>query len=458
MTEFTIKKGLDLPLAGRASGEVQELPLPSHVAVYPTEFPAVKARMEVEEGAKVKRGDMLFSCKRRPELKFCSPAAGTVKEITLGERRSIREILLETDPANEAVAFTSYTQGDIEQISREEALETLQNTGMLAYLVQRPFSRIAQPSLKPKSIFVNGMSTAPFEADPEVVLDGKEKEFQAGLDILKHLTDGPVYLSIAANASSPALTEAEGVRINRFKGPHPAGNTSVHISRLDPIKPNDCVWTVDARHLVSIGQTFLEGELPATRMISLSGPGVKDDSQCHYRIHRGARVSDLLANALNEGENRIILGDVLMGDRIGPEHGMGFYKSGITVLPEERKREFLGWMAPGLKTFSTSRLFLSSWLKTKESWPLTTADHGSRRAMFASGVYDKVMPLNIMTDFLLRAIIAHDTDEAVKLGILETDPEDFALCSYICPSRTDVIGIVEQGLNEIEEEGIYSQE
>jgi Na+-transporting NADH:ubiquinone oxidoreductase subunit A len=411
--------------------------------------------MQVKIGDLVKRGSLLFTCKKRAELRFCAPVAGKIAEINLGERRSIQEIVIETDPKNPTVKFAKYTAAAIRDLSRDQILDQLLESGFLSFIRQRPFSKIAESGARPKSIFVNGMNTIPFQIDIEVVLRGKEEAFQAGLNILAHLTDGKVHLALPETATSPALIKAENAEVHTFTGPHPAGNSSVHIAKLDPIRQGDVVWTVDARELILIGELFLSGELPPQQTISFAGPGVKPKMRKHYRIIRGGWLESAFPAGLIDGEKRLLNGDILMGDKILLQSGLRFFGSGITVISEERKREFLGWLKPGLNVFSSSRLFLSRWLRPHAEWDLTTADHGGQRAMFATGVYDRVMPLNIMVDFLIRAVLAHDTEEAVKLGILETEPADFALCSFVCPSRTDVVGIIRQGLKEIEEEGVY---
>lgn len=455
MGSFKIKKGLDLRLAGAPSTDIAETVFPAKAAVYPSEFPGIKPKLQVEVGDQVKRGSVLFTCKKRTELQFCSPVAGTITEINLGERRSIQEIVIETDPENPAVKFTKYAKDAIADLPRDQIIGQLQKSGFMAFIRQRPFSRIADAAATPKSIFVNGMNTAPFQADIEVALRGSEDAFQAGLNILTRLTEGEVHLVIPETASAAALIEAANAKIHTFSGPHPTGNSSVHIAKLDPIRQGDVVWTVDARELILIGELFLSGELPARQTVSLAGPGVKPDARRHYRITRGGWLEETLATKLIDGEQRLLNGDILMGDKIPTQSGLRFSGSGITVIKEERKREFLGWLKPGLNVFSSSRLFLSRWLRPRAEWDMTTADHGGARAMFATGVYDRVMPLNIMVDFLIRAVLAHDTEEAVKLGILETDPSDFALCSFVCPSRTDIVGIIRQGLKEIEEESVY---
>lgn len=458
MTDFKVKKGLDLPLTGRAEAAVAELPFPKRAAVYPSEYPELKPRMQVEVGDEVKRGSVLLSCKRREGFQYCSPVAGRVSEINLGARRSIREIVIETDPENAAVEFRKYGPDEISRIDRQEAMEALLSSGMLALIQQRPFSHIASASAEPKSIFVNAMHSAPFGADIELVLAGREREFQAGLDFLTCLTDGKVYLNIASSAKSDLLRGAANVEVNSFSGPHPSGNSSVHIANLDPIVPGDAVWVVKALDLLLIGEMLLAGELPARRTIAVGGPGVAPEARKHYEIVRGGWLEDWLKPVLRFEDARVISGDILMGEQVAPASGLRQRADALTVLKEERESRFLGWLAPGLDVFSVSRLFLSKWLRPHAEWPLTTADHGGRRAMFATGIYDRYMPLDIMVDFLLRAVIAHDTEESVQLGILETDPEDFALCSYACPSRTDVVGLIREGLEEIEAEGIYTRE
>jgi Na+-transporting NADH:ubiquinone oxidoreductase subunit A len=151
---------------------------------------------------------------------------------------------------------------------------------------------------------------------------------------------------------------------------------------------------------------------------------------------------------------RLINGDVLSGSRMDDAPYLRFHQSEISVLPVDRERHFLGWTMPGFTQFSFSRLFVSSWLPRRKPWVLGTNLHGEERAMVLTGNYDKVMPLNIMVDYLVRAVLAGDTDEAISLGILETAPEDFALCDFICPSKIEVQEIIRKGLRQIEEEGI----
>ena len=455
-TPITIKKGLDIKLAGRPQPVVSEALQARQIGLCVTEYPGIKPRLRVKEGDVVKQGSVLFHDKKNEKFKVRSPAAGVVRSTVFGPRRVLERIVIDLVQQEPAEDFPRFSEDEISGLSREQILDHLQDTGLIALIRQRPFSRIADPAVAPKSIFVNGMNTAPFQPDSNVVLQGHEKYFQAGLNALKNLTPGKVHLCIGHDMSnaSPAVTQAKNAVLHTFRGPHPSGNSSVHIAHIDPIKPGDAVWTIKAVDLVLIGQLLLEGRLPTTKVIALGGPGVDDSARKHYRVRIGAPLKDFLEGKLAAGEQRIVSGDALSGTEIPVDGFLRFLDSSLTVLPEDRSRHFMGWLAPGLNLFSDSRTFLSRWLNRRSEWNLTTNRHGSPRAMVLTGLYDRYMPMNILVDFLVRAVLAHDTEEAVKLGILETDPEDFALCAFACPSKTDLMGIVRQGLDEIEREGL----
>ncbi|MBU0678673.1 MAG: Na(+)-translocating NADH-quinone reductase subunit A, partial [Verrucomicrobia bacterium] len=435
--------------------QVVDAPRCESASVFPAEFPAIKPRLVVQEGDSVKRGTVLFCDKRNEDFKFCSPAGGTVKAITLGPRRVLQRIEIEIAEEEAVEQFPRYQPEQILRLSRDDVLSRLLDTGYLALLRQRPFSRLPNPEAKPKSIFVNAMNSAPFQPDIAVVIQGEEAAFQAGLDAMTRLTDGKVHLCISRSSQqNTALAGAANVEVHTFDGPHPAGNSSIHIHNIDPISPGDTVWTVRAGDVIRIGKLLLEGSVPATRVVALGGPGVKETARKYYRIRNGAPLATILNGNLEEGEQRIINGDVLAGTQMAQDSGIHFFGSSITVIPEGRERLFLGWMAPGMDRYSDSPLFLSKWFMRRKLWNLHTNENGSRRAMVLTGLYDRYLPMRVMTDYLIRAILAHDTDEAIRLGILETDPEDFALCSFVCPSKMDLMGVVRKGLDEIEEEGI----
>lgn len=455
MASFSINKGMNIPLAGAPRPEIVDVPNTGSVAVYPTEFDGAKPRLMAREGDRVARGTPLFHDKQNPHFQVCAPAAGVIKTVEYGARRVIQRIEIEVN-GNEAEPFQSYELHRISGLARQEIIDLLLQSGLLALMRQRPFGKMAEAGKKPKSIFVNGMATAPFRTRLEVAVQGQEAAFQAGIAAMKRLTDGPVRLILPGGSDDlpKVLTQASGVDIHTFEGPHPAGNTSVHIHHLDPVLPGDTVWTISGVDLLTIGTLLLEGRLPSHRMVALGGPGVKESARKHYRVHAGASLQQLLAGALEEGESRIVNGDALFGTVLPEPAFLPFRAPGFTVLQEDRARHFIGWLSPGADRFSHSRTFLSRWQGNGHDWALGTNENGGHRAMVLTGLYDRYMPMQIMVDYLVRAVLANDTDEAIKHGILETLPEDFALCTFVCPSKTDVSSIIGRGLDMIEKEGI----
>jgi len=453
MADFRITKGFDINLAGRPSANVVDCLESRAVAVYPREFRGFKQRLKVSQGDVVERGSELMENKRNAAFKLRSPAGGTITSIIRGERRFVEKILIQIDAEERSVKFGQCSADEILTLSREDILHRLVDTGYIAFVSRRPFSCIPDTDGMPKSIFVNGMNTGPFQADAGLVVRDDAQAFQAGLDLVTRLTDGSVHLCVAEDADD-ALKSAENVQLHTFSGPHPSGNTSVHISRIDPMGPTDVVWTVKAVDLVPVGRLFLDGTLPVSRIISLGGPGVRSDRCRHYRVRIGGDLDPLLSEHLAVGEQRIVNGDALSGTIVEENPCLRLQQSSITVIPEGRERRFLGWTMPGFKMLSFTRTFASTWLGRNRAWMLNTNRNGDVRAMVLAGQYDRVMPLNIMVDFLVRAVLAGDTDEAISLGILETDPEDFALCDFICASKTEVQDIIRRGLEMIEEEGI----
>jgi Na+-transporting NADH:ubiquinone oxidoreductase subunit A len=451
-----IKRGFDVRLAGPPAAAVADVPPSATVAVCPGEFAGLRPRLKVKEGDAVRRGTPLLEDKTVAGFQLCAPAAGTVAAIEYGERRAIRRIVIRRGASDEAEALPRLAAGGTAGLAREAILENLKATGYLSLIRQRPLSRMADPAVTPKSIFVNGMNTAPFAPDLHVVVRGQEDAFQAGLDILGRLTAGRVYLCLGpeAEGDGPAVNGARNVEIRRFSGPHPSGNTSVHIHLVDAISPGDRVWAVKGVDVVRIGRLFLDGAPPATRIVSLAGPGVRDGARRHYRVGEGTDLASLLADRLAGASLRVVAGDALGGERVAADGSLPFLAGGLTVLREDPERRFLGWMAPGFGQYSASALFPSRWLSPRKAWDLGTNLNGGHRAMVATGLYDRVLPMNILVDQLVRAVLAHDVEEAVQLGLLEVDPEDFALCSFVCPSKTDLVGIIRKGLDEAAAEGL----
>ena len=452
MADFKINKGFDIKVLGKPSSDIEDYINQQLFAVYPSEFEGLKPRLKVKAGDSVKRGEVLFENKKNEKMLFRSPCCGTVKAVNLGARRAPVEILIEPAATEESVTFDIYTRDTVGTLSREQVADHLLNTGMWSLIKQRPFAKIADPEATPKAVFINAASSAPFQADFSAVLKGDEEAFQTGVNALNVLTDGKVHLCKSAGADIPDFGNAVS---HTFSGKHPSGNTSVHINRISPILPHDTVYTIAAQDVILIGKLLITGELPRNKVIALGGPSVKEASRKHYRIPLGANLQPLFEQALeSDHEQRIINGNILWGDTIKAESCLCYYGSDIFVLEEDRSRHLMGWTMPGLFQYSSHRVNLSSAMGMNHDWKLGTSLHGSHRAMVVTGWMDKHQPLNILTDYLIRAALAHDTDEMIQLGILETDPEDFALAAFVDPHKTDVCGIIKKGLQEIEEEGI----
>ena len=457
MANFKITKGMDIKLTGAPAPIIEEAAAVRQVAIQPEEFVGIKPRLHVKEGDTVKRGTPLIFDKRNPTFQICSPAGGKIAKIEYGKRRVMERVVVEIDDREQVETYPKYTIDQLISADGKTLLAHLTATGMTALITARPFSRMANPAIAPKSIFVNGMSTAPYQPDANVLIKGQENAFQAGLNALTRLTAGKVHLCLDGKVENAAgLKAAKNVEVHTFTGPHPSGNTSVHIHHIDAISPGDTVWSLKAPDVMVIGQFLLSGEYPSHRIITLAGSGVQPVAAKYYRVRIGASLSAITGGKLKDGEMRLIGGDMLAGIKVSPASYLRYNEQAITVLPEDRERHFLGWMAPGHNRLSVSRTFVSTWFgwnRSKE-WALGTNQRGELRPLVLTGLYDQYLPMNIMVDYLTRAVLAKDSDEAIALGLLETDPEDFALCAFACPSKMDLCGIIRKGLDQVEKEGI----
>lgn len=456
MASFNIRKGLDLNLSGAPEPVIRELPASAECVLYPAqEYPGIKLRPNVKEGDAVKRGGALFHDKKNPDFQVCSPVAGRVASIEFGPRRVFAKVVIEAAKTDDAETTDAMNESSVLAADRSAVATRLHRSGLSALVRTRPFHRIMDAAQPPKSIFVNAMATGPFQPDINVVLPGRESAFKTGLAALSRLTDGKVHLCLDGRKDNlPALTGAPHVEVHTFKGPHPAGNPSVHIHHIDPIRPGDTVWTVSACDVLRIGELFETGTFPSGRIITVAGPGLKDGIGAYYKVTQGSSLAPVLKDGAAFDEVRCVSGTAFFGAVLPADSHVRFAGNGITVLREGRERLFLGWMAPGFSRFSQSRAYVSAWLKRKAPWALGTSQNGELRPMVVTGLYDKYMPINVMTDFLVRAVLARDTTEAIQLGILETAPEDFAVSAFACPSKMDLCGIIQKGLDQIEQEGI----
>lgn len=445
-TVYSIKKGLDINLLGEAEKTVVDLN--NHLfAVKPTDFNDCFPKLLVQEGDEVKAGSSLFMDKYRSEILFSSPVSGKVKEIKRGAKRKILEVIVESDGKNESVDFGA---SDITKIGRDEIIEKLLKSGTWPVIRQRPYSVIANPKDEPKSIFVPAFESGPLAPDYDLLLHGHGEEFQAGLDVLKKLTSGKVYLNVHAKKTfSKVFLNAKNVEINSFQGPHPVGNVSVHINRLDPINKGDIVWYVNPQDILIIGRLFTTGKYDTTKMVALTGSEVKRPK--YYKIQKGASIADMVADNTTDVEIRYISGNVLTGTAIEKDGFAGYYDNQITLIPEGNFSEFLGWISPGFGKFSFSKTF-PTFLSPNKKYRLNTNMHGGKRAYVLTSIYEKVFPFDIFPILLIKAILVEDIDSMENLGIYEIDDEDFALCEVVDVSKTDIQQIVRNGLDLIRKE------
>jgi len=440
---INIKKGYNIQLIGQSEKDFGQKEIPQHFAIKPSCFHGVRPKLSINEGDTVKAGTPLFFDKDNDRVIFTSPVSGTVTEIVRGEKRVILEVKITADGKNE---FENFKQADPKDLSRDEIIENLLKSGVWPMIRQRPFARIANPSDKPKAIYISAFDSSPLAADNNFIVEGQSEVFQKGIDVLKKLTDGKIHLNTHVDqVISSVFAKAKDVELHQFKGPHPAGNVGIQIHHINPIDKGDVVWYCYPQDVLSIGRLFQEGKYNAERVINLCGSQAKEKK--YYKTIIGASIENIVKDNVEGDNNRFISGNVLTGTKISDTGYLGFYHSQLTVIPEGDYYEFIGWILPGFKKFSASKTIVSSWLSPKKKHNLDTNMHGGERAFVVSGEYEKVMPIDIYPVHLLKAIMAEDIDKMENLGIYEVAPEDFALCEVICTSKINSQTIVQQGID-----------
>ncbi|HBG87198.1 MAG TPA: NADH:ubiquinone reductase (Na(+)-transporting) subunit A [Marinilabiliaceae bacterium] len=435
-----IKKGLNIPLEGKAEMVFGQAQLPGLFAIKPVDFHGLTPKMVVAEGDSVKIGSVLFHDKYHPEIKFVSPVSGTVKTINRGERRRILEVVVENDNKDESLDFG---KSDPATMDRDAIVGKLLEGGAWPYLRQRPYDILANPSDTPKAIFVSGFDSSPLAPDYDFVLTGQEEAFKVGVEVLKKLAP-VVHIGISAGSASKVYNSLQGVTLNSFSGPHPVGNVGVQIHHVSPINKGEKVWVINPQEIVSIGNLFAQGKHDFSRVIAVTGSEVLKPLYLRYRL--GASVVEILKDNIAEGSLRVISGNVLTGTNIGADGYLGFYHSQLCVIPEGDDYEFLGWASPGFGKFSVSRSFFS-WICKNKKYRLNANLHGSERAIVVSGLFEKVVPMDILPEQLIKAILAEDIDKMEQLGLYEIVEEDIALCEFVDISKMELQAIVRDGIN-----------
>ena len=463
MALHKIEKGLDLPIPGKPLQVVRGSSTSTQVAVMADDFPGVKARMHVAEGDAVKRGQLLFEDRKIPGVLHTAPGAGRVIGVHRGNKRALHSVVIDLsdgerrgEPSpDDFASFASYTGAPPDSLNRDQIRSLLIESGLWTAIRERPYSKVPSADAEAEALFITAIDTNPLAPLPEVVLEDQMDDFTLGARLLTKITQGTTYLCVAPH-SEIAKHAPEGVQVEEFAGPHPSGTVGLHIHQLRPVNREHTVWHIGYQDVAAVGRLFASGRLDVSRVISIAGPVVEDPRLQRTRI--GARVSEIvqsdIESAIDDTEVRAISGSVLSGKRT---HGdafdfMGRYDRQITLLEEDREQVFLGWLTSGRNIFSITRIYLSRIFKP-EQFRFTTTTNGSPRAMVPIGLYERVMPMDIMPTFLLRALIVGDIERAEQLGVLELDEEDLALCTYVCTGKTNYGPLLRQNLAMIEKEG-----
>ncbi len=428
-----LKKGLNIPLEGVAASEVIKSVSPDIIAVKPTDFKGLVARLLVKEGDAVKAGSPVMADKQRPEILFTSPVSGTVQQIVRGDKRKLLAVLVKADAKQDYVDFGSKAPA-----SARETKDLLLKSGLWGSLVQRPYGVMACPDDTPKAIFVSSFSTAPLAADSEFTLADSLKDIQAGVDALAKVA--PVHVGVKAGSS--AFANLQNATLHTVSGPHPAGNVGVQISHIAPIKKGELVWTVSLLHLAAIGHVVNTGKLELGRKVAVTGPAAPKTG--YVVALPGTPVQSLTATP--EGV-RVVGGNALTGEVLGADGYLGFFQDQLTLLQEGNEREWFGWAKPiRTKVYSASWCYFS-WLTPKKRYALDTNLHGGPRAFVQTKCFEDVTPMDIFPIYLIKACLAGDIEKMEKFGIYEVLPEDLALCDYVDPSKNEIQAIIQKGID-----------
>ena len=442
-----IRKGLDIALQGKPAAECFDVKQPEIYALVPDDFHGVTPKVVVKEQEYVMAGGALFVDKNHPEVRFVSPVSGVVTSVERGERRKVLAIHV---AAAEEQDVEQFGAKDVSKLNGQQVKASLLEAGLFAFIKQRPYDVVATPDVAPKAIFVSAFDSSPLAPDFEFVLKGQEKDFQTGLDALAKMA--PTHLGISVRQTSTALTQAKNVTVHVFDGPHPAGNVGVQINHVSPINKGETVWTVGPEEVIFMGRLFNQGIVDLTRTVALAGPAVKKPAYCRLKV--GALLTDVFVGRVcTDRTLRYISGNVLTGKQIKANGYLGAHDTELTVIPEGSDvHEMLGWIMPRFGQFSTSRSYFS-WLQGKnKTYEFDARIKGGERHMIMSGEYDSVFPMDILPEYLVKAILAGDIDRMEALGIYEVAPEDFALCEFVDSSKLELQRIVREGLDALRKE------
>lgn len=441
-----LRKGLDINLKGKAANKLSDAGACDIYGLVPDDFTGLKPKVVVKEGDVVKAGDALFVNKLYPEVRFVSPVSGTVAGVVRGERRKVLSVQVKADKEQQ---YADFGKKDVKTLSAEQVVKALTESGLFAFFRQRPYDVTACPNDKPKAIFVSSFSDMPLAADFEVALKGNETDFQTGIDAMSRIAN--VYLGVKPGASN-ALMQAKNATVTVFDGPCPAGNVGVQINHVSPINKGEIVWTIGAEELIFVGRLFNKGIVDLRRVIAVAGSEIKAPEYVNVKV--GQQIGSIVDGRISSERNvRIINGNPLVGRKADKDCFLGAHTTEITVIPEgDDVNEAFGWIMPRFNDFSTSRTYFSWLMGKKKEYTLDARVKGGERHMIMSNEYDKVFPMDIMPEYLIKAIITGDIDKMEALGIYEVAPEDFAVCEFVDSSKLELQRIVREGLDMLRKE------
>ena len=441
-----LRKGLNIQLAGKAAERKTRVGRCEEYALVPDDFTGVTPKLVVREGDEVKAGDALFIDKNCPEVRFASPVSGKVAAVVRGERRKVLCVKVKADSEQK---FAEFGQKDVASLKGEDVKAALLEAGLFGYINQLPYAVVANPADQPKAIFVSALRDKPLAGDFEFELKDNEAAWQTGLTALSKMAK--TYLGVGAKQTASALLNAKDVEVNIFDGPCPAGNVGVQVNHIDPVNKGEVVWIVEPTAVIFFGRLLLTGRVDLTRTVAVAGSEVREPAYVDALV--GTPLKAILNGQIEEGKNvRIINGNPLTGSRDSFEGFLGAHSSVVSVIPEgDDAAEMLGWIMPRFNQLSVNRSYFS-WLFPKREYRLDARVKGGERHMIMSGEYDRVLPMDIYGEYLIKAIIAGDIDRQEQLGIYEVSPEDFALAEFVDSSKLELQKIVREGLNTLRKE------
>ncbi len=439
-----LKGGYDILLEGVAQPAFKEPGTVTRYALQPPNFNGLAPipKVVVNPGDTVKAGDLIFYDKTRPEIHFVAPVSGEILEINRGAKRAITEIVILAD---KELQYVEHTVPDLEQVSREDLVRFLLETGAWTLIHERPYDLVPDPDSEPANIFISTFDSAPLAPDANFIVQGRGDEFQKGLDVLGHLTSGKVYLGLDGRGDadpSAIFAQATGVEKHWFRGPHPSGNVGIQIHHVAPLVHGTKVWTLGVQEVLALGRLFETGRFDSQRIVAITGAPIKEP--CYVRTYVGAHIGELLKDMVDGDNLRYISGDVLSGKKKSTDGYLNFYDDQITVLKEGNTYELFGWLVPVTERPSVSHTF-PNFLFPDIRFRANTNMHGEPRAFVMTGQYERMLPMDIYPQHLMKAILANDVETMEGLGIYELSEEDIALCEFACTSKMPLQEILREG-------------